>query len=259
MIGLEAELSILEIRFRELYPIIDYFVVVESNLSHSGRPKEFFFLNNAKRFESYLHKIIYVQSDLSKETTDWRRENKQRNDILIGIKNLELEKSDLILISDLDEIPDSNIVPALDKLCINSPISFNHRFFAYFLNLKGMNKQWIGTVGCKREWLDLHPPQFFRNFKDSFPRIDGEAGWHFSYCGGVEAVHQKLKAFAHQENPFKNLSSESFEELFKNRVLKDKQFCFDNDSTPLEKVDIDDSFPEYIQTHKEELSRLILP
>jgi len=44
------ELDVLEIRLKELWDVVDVFVLAESNLSHSGKPKEYIFENNKDRF-----------------------------------------------------------------------------------------------------------------------------------------------------------------------------------------------------------------
>ena len=73
------------------------------------------------------------------------RENGQRNFILNGLKDAEDE--DMILISDVDEIPN------LEKLKLhevkNKIILFQQDMFHYKLNLKLPNFIWTGTKACK--------------------------------------------------------------------------------------------------------------
>ena len=52
------ELDILEIRLNILDPVVDFFVIVESSITHSGEPKPFYFEENRARYEKFLHKII---------------------------------------------------------------------------------------------------------------------------------------------------------------------------------------------------------
>ena len=44
------ELDLLEIRLNTLYDIVDYFVIIESNLTHSGEVKPFYYEDNKSRF-----------------------------------------------------------------------------------------------------------------------------------------------------------------------------------------------------------------
>ena len=51
------ELDVLEIRLKEMWDVTDYFVIAESNLSHSGKPKDYILLDNWERFKPYEEKI----------------------------------------------------------------------------------------------------------------------------------------------------------------------------------------------------------
>lgn len=53
------ELDLLEIRLHELDAVVDHFLIVESNASFTGLPKQTFFANNRDRFARFEHKIVY--------------------------------------------------------------------------------------------------------------------------------------------------------------------------------------------------------
>ena len=75
------ELDILELRLEVLDEYVDRFVIVESELNHSGGPKELFFYKNQERFAKWLHKIELVVVPASDSPTDenpWSREKHQR-------------------------------------------------------------------------------------------------------------------------------------------------------------------------------------
>ena len=81
------------------------------------------------------------------------------------------KEDDLILISDVDEIPN------LENIDLNSfnekVIVFNQRFFCYKLNFGTKKPIWHGTRGCKKKFLKS--PQWLRNLKfkkRSFWRLD---------------------------------------------------------------------------------------
>ena len=99
---------------------VDYFVIVESIYNHKGEKRNLLF--NSQKFEKFNDKIIYLVYDKIpqlvepiKETDNEKekdgkyimnalyRENAQRDFILEGLKSAK--KDDLILISDVDEIP----------------------------------------------------------------------------------------------------------------------------------------------------------
>ena len=98
------EIELLKMRLDELDEVVDYFVLVESAETQRGDPKPFYFYENRHLFEKYLNKIIHIMVDeRHPEMGLWERENYQRNCIARGLKQCSF--SDLIIISDLDEIP----------------------------------------------------------------------------------------------------------------------------------------------------------
>ena len=53
------ELDLLEIRLNTLKDSVDYFVIVESNVTHSGQFKPLYYEENKERFKSFEDKIIH--------------------------------------------------------------------------------------------------------------------------------------------------------------------------------------------------------
>lgn len=109
------ELELLQIRLGELNDTVDYFVLVESIETQRGTPKKLFFEENKHLFAPYLHKIIHVAvRENHPEFSMWEREHFQRNCIARGLKNCK--DKDIILISDLDEIPKKNCIHRAKKM-----------------------------------------------------------------------------------------------------------------------------------------------
>ena len=52
------ELDILELRLNTLYDHVDFFVIVESDVTHSGESKKFFYEENIERFSKFSDKIL---------------------------------------------------------------------------------------------------------------------------------------------------------------------------------------------------------
>ncbi len=116
------EFELLELRLKLLNPIVDYFVIVEANKTQRGVKKKFNFEERKNEFSVYAEKIIYIKvMDLPEYTgeMDWAIENFQRNCITRGLKNCK--PNDLVIVSDLDEIPNPDLLKALceddTKLC----------------------------------------------------------------------------------------------------------------------------------------------
>tara|TARA_B100002052_G_C15814265_1_gene567434 strand:+ start:123 stop:983 length:861 start_codon:yes stop_codon:yes gene_type:complete len=223
---------VLDLRLNALDKFVDYFVIVESIFTHKGEKRDLNF--NDKKFEKFRDKIIYLVydkqpndlSNIKDQKNDHGgyiinallRENGQRNFIFEGLKSAL--DDDLILISDVDEIPNLeniNLKEYKEKI-----IQFRQDMFHYKFNLKLPNFTWTGTKGCKKK--DLINPQWLRNIKDkkySFFRIDtifsktkyisvkfiNNGGWHFSNIKSAEEIRYKLKSYLHHRefdiNPLK--------------------------------------------------------
>ncbi len=204
------ELELLEFRLKLLYDVVDYFVIAESNLTHAGKPKPYFFEEAKSRFAKWQHKIIYLPVQQSTEGLDfntsvttytptsaaWQLENGQRN--ALQQINTQLKDDDHVLLSDLDEIPDPDV---LKKIKVNnSPLSLSMIFHYYFLNCQNVGDEhwWNGSIFCSGQQFIKLGPQTLRDNRNNYPRIK-KAGWHFSYLGGVEKIKYKIRSFAHTE------------------------------------------------------------
>jgi len=244
------EEMILDLRLNILNEYIDYFIIVESTFNHNGKKRKLEF--NLKNFDKFKKKIIYLIYDqepnevikINNEDNDdekskkyifnaYYRENAQRNFITNGL-DLAADE-DLILISDVDEIPNLsniNFNKIKEKL-----IFFKQKMFYYKFNLKLPNFTWIGTKSCKKKYLKS--PQWLRNIKDrkySFYRIDTifsdkkfidlkfieNGGWHFTNIKNAEQIRFKLKSYLHHRefdvNPL------SIEEI--NKIIEDKKAIY---------------------------------
>jgi beta-1,4-mannosyl-glycoprotein beta-1,4-N-acetylglucosaminyltransferase len=114
------EVELLLYRLELLYQVVDYFLIVESTLTHVGKPKEMYF--DKSLLERFSNKIIYIIVDdlpFPEEIYDVTlnhhllNEIFQRNCIQRGIDKLNLNDSDYIIVTDIDEIPDPNTIKML--------------------------------------------------------------------------------------------------------------------------------------------------
>ena len=162
------------------------------------------------------------------------RENGQRNYIQNGLK--KADDDDIILISDVDEIPN------LSKINFNQLnqkiILFKQDMFYYKFNLKLPNLIWAGTKGCKKKYLES--PQWLRNVKDKkfgFFRLDtffsktkyinikfiNNGGWHFSNIRTPAEIEYKLKSYLHHREF--DINPISVKEI--KNIIKNKQAIYD--------------------------------
>jgi glycogen(starch) synthase len=188
------ELDTLEIRLEELADVVDSFVLVEAPRTFSGQPKRLFFAEHRDRFARFSRKIVHVVvEDLPVSARSaWERESWQRNAIVRGLGDARPE--DLVLISDVDEIPRASLVRAFD----GEGAGFEQTSFYYALNCRNLRGQEPRAWSVILRRRDLRTPQEARERRFELPLLR-DGGWHFSYLGGADAIRSKIQAFSHQE------------------------------------------------------------
>ena len=242
------EEQILELRLNVLDEKVDFFVIVESIYNHRGDKRDLLF--NKNKFLKFSKKIIYLVSEEipknvepineneDKKEKDRKyimnaiyRENAQRNLISKGIKNAN--KDDLIMISDVDEIPK---LESLDLKSIKNEIFiFKQHMFHYKYNLVLPNFKWTGTKAIKKK--NLISPQWLRNIKDKkypYYRIDiifskkkytnikiiDDGGWHFTNIKTPKMIRHKFKSYLHHfEFDQTNLVESDIENFIKKKQV----------------------------------------
>jgi beta-1,4-mannosyl-glycoprotein beta-1,4-N-acetylglucosaminyltransferase len=186
------ELDMLEARLNILDSVVDHFVVCEAAETHSGQPKPFYFLENMRRFEHFLDKIIYVQVDdlTGPGRNSWQREHFHRECIAQGLT--EAQPFDLVIVGDCDEIPNPDVIANL--VATNMPGALlEMEFYYYDLNHR-VREGW--AIGAMRWGLEHDPNHIRTGAGHHLPHIDN-AGWHFSYFLSPEGVVDKVDAFMH--------------------------------------------------------------
>ena len=120
------ELDLLEIRLNILNDVVDKFVLVEATKTFSGKDKPLYYEQNKKRFAKFQDKIIHVivddfpKPDDKTQDVAFMMESYQRNAILWGLKSAK--DNDVVIIADLDEIPNPETVyeGAKKEIFVNS-------------------------------------------------------------------------------------------------------------------------------------------
>mgnify|MGYP001369399098 CR=1 FL=1 len=275
---------VLDLRLNILNEYVDYFVIIESIFTHKGEKRKLLF--DLKKFEKFKEKIIYLvfdqePSEIEKindnDSEDEKskkyilnaafRENGQRNFIIKGLQNAE--NDDLVLISDVDEIPN---LEGLNLSTINEKIIlFRQDMFYYKFNLRLPNLAWTGTKACKKKHLEK--PQWLRNIKDrKYPvyrfdvifsktkyidiKLIKNGGWHFSNIKTAAQIEHKLKSYLHHrefdENP---MSKNEISEIIKNKqaiydLKVDKRINKIGEGNILEQYPLD-KLPKFLQNNLE--------
>ena len=105
------ELDLLNVRLEMLYDVVDYFILVESDENFKGNRKPLYYTENKNNFSKYNDKIIVITNNSLKFKSiehnegSFKRENFSRDIIKESLINLNLDENDIVLHSDLDEIP----------------------------------------------------------------------------------------------------------------------------------------------------------
>ena len=198
------EVDILELRLRELAGMVDRVVIVEATRTHKGAPRELVFPQHAARFAPWRDRIAYIVvddlPDGDSAASIWRREMAQRNAILRGLDSAAPD--DVVLISDVDEIPRRNSIPR--ELPDDVILIYEQTLYYYDLNTRCTSLTWRGTRATQAQNVRALTPDGVRYdhaSRGGFPRLIGvpQSGWHLSYFGGVDAIRSKLTSFLHQE------------------------------------------------------------
>ena len=185
------------------------------------------------------------------------------------------EDDDLILVSDVDEIPN---LENIDLKKINQEIIFfKQNMFYYKFNLKLPNLEWYGTKGCKKK--NLKSPQWLRNIKDKkypFYRIDtyfsekkyinlrfiNNGGWHFSNIKTANEIQYKLKSYLHhREFDVNPMTANEIENIIENKqaiydLTVDKTVNKIGNGNKLERYPLKE-LPQYLQNNLEKFKNWI--
>ena len=262
-----GEEAILDIRLNILDPIVDKFIIIESNVSHSLLARELEYPKQSDRFRKFKDKIYYYQINYCKNDNfllnDWTG-REVISDILS--KQHGLKTTDKIIHGDLDEIPRMR---ELEKIILSDSVMerpytlmIDSRQLCFDLESRQeahgrIRGNFPGSILIKGEHLNKDRLFWLRqirannivngvDYKDRFNLVDN-AGWHFSYCAGLDRTVDKFKFFCHaNEMPNCVKDKEGLIECIKNKI------SFDPSKTPLHQVNWDkENIPDYIFNNKE--------
>lgn len=215
------EYDLLSIRLNLLSSIVDRFVIVASTKTFTGVTKKQAFPFEHQEFRKNRDLIDLIILEDLPEGSAWDKEFFSRNAILGKLEALRAR--DLVMISDIDEIPRPDVIMSLkcDRSRLEKVVLgldyFNFRF--NFLMVHGLQAIWRGPVVV--EYQLFTTPQATRDVRNSDPlgkaiRVIDNAGWHFSYLTKTDDVENKLNSFAHQEIEVQS-RRDSVERLIQNR------------------------------------------
>lgn len=229
------EVELLKLRLNYLYDYVDFFIIVESAQTFSGNKKNFEFEKIKKSLSPFQDKIIYFKNDYfiksfkslsdylnnqqdiassiildnmnnhthyKKNELNWVIDTFQREAIKYPLLDNKINDNDIVLISDLDEIPSHHFI----KHCyqIKNEFISNRQFeFSFRLNILS-NNNWYGTIASR--WKDLKSISLNslrldvrQNFKKVIDLKIHNGGYHFTSYGSIEKITKKIVSMGHQE------------------------------------------------------------
>lgn len=277
------ELDVLDIRLNLLKGIVDKFVILESTITFSGKPKPLIFQENKHLFTPFLDKIIHVvvddtpndffnlplmtnpktkldiinnkilkhlneSSGWNRNEKQWGREIYQRESLIRGL--VECSEDDVILISDVDEIPNPD---SLNDLLINvnenDVIDFKQKMFYYHIDLL-KEKNWSGPKLTTFKTLSYKSLNEMRANKFTTKTLN-LGGWHISFMGGTQRIKTKIEAYAHQE-----FNNEYIKSNIENNIHQKNDLFFRGDK--LTKINTEEEYPkEFLELVRNKYTYLI--
>jgi beta-1,4-mannosyl-glycoprotein beta-1,4-N-acetylglucosaminyltransferase len=148
---LRNELDLLTIRWHELDPFVTNFVILESNTTFTSLPKPLNFSMNMKQFEFAKAKLKYGTAGgwpLSPGESPFVQEAHQRVVLDRLLRDSGNREDDLVIMSDVDEIPSGHTINLL-RWCDNIPplIYLELRYYLYLFEF---------LVGYESWWAKVH-------------------------------------------------------------------------------------------------------
>lgn len=251
-------------------------------MTYSGNKKPLYYYENRHLFEKFSDKIIHNVIDdtpsvfpcreepyttsysktypwkhngipLSDISIHFQREVFQRDRSIRGILRVAND-DDIIMTSDVDEIPSPNILQ--DSRYWFEKENIHHlcqTYFMYYLN-NIVRMPWYGTRVCSLALLKKFSVDLIRHATEDRSKLIGtvidSSGWHLSYMGGEERIREKIRAYSHQE-----VNNEFIHKNIKNIIDSGADIFLRKRQSSI--VDICDFLPQYVCDNRDKFSHLI--
>ncbi|XP_059670069.1 uncharacterized protein LOC132315724 isoform X2 [Cornus florida] len=191
------EVDILKIRWNELYPYITQFVLLESNSTFTGLPKRFYFSINRDQFKFIERRLTYgtIGGRFRTGENPFVEEAYQRVALDQLLKIAGIEDDDLLIMSDVDEIPSSHTINLL-RWCDDIPpvLHLQLKNYLYSFEFLWDHRSWRASV---------HRYQKGKTRYAHYRQTDyllADAGWHCSFCfRHISEFIFKMKAYSHYD------------------------------------------------------------
>lgn len=233
------EIDLLDLRLNYLNKYVNKFIIVEGTKSHQGKSKKLYFDENKSLFKKYEGKIIHYIVDNYPKIKDYRKfdpfiyDYYTRNSIGDALRKISISRRDVLLISDVDEIPNYNFFKKF-----KGNITIFKQYMLYFhmnLRCEGFELDYGDGLwgGTKMLYMkDFSSAQKIRNIRSKKygwwridkPKVDFfyNSGWHFRFLGNEDVLFKELKnrAIGYTEQKLNSYTKEDLKNVI------DKQLEF---------------------------------
>ena len=269
LVMVNDELDWLEIRLNELRKHVDYFVVLESATTFTGHLKPLAVKENWARFAQFGSQIIYhlLEDAPTSSNISWDHERHQRNAMFTQVLPfLQNEKApnieDIILVSDLDEIPRPASLTLLRNCEFPRRLTLRSRFYYYGFQWLHRGQEWPHPQATTYLGDDTILPAALRKGAHGINRLKNlnekddlwNAAWHCSSCfPTIKEMLNKMSSFSHVEY---NKPEFRDKKLIADRVRTGKDL-FARRGEKYDRVDDNDDIPRYMKENKGKFKYLL--
>jgi beta-1,4-mannosyl-glycoprotein beta-1,4-N-acetylglucosaminyltransferase len=193
-----VELDLLEIRLRELWDVVDVFVVVESDRTFTGLAKNTTFADHRERFawaSAKLHYLFHPGRLLRPGESPFVQEGELRISVNDALQAAGARADDLIIMADIDELPRRDTIRLL-ATCEGwaDVIHLQMHNFLYSFEYHVDDESWRPTV------RRYNPGSTWYSHGRVADTLLADAGWHCSFC--FRYLHEfrfKMQAYSHAD------------------------------------------------------------
>jgi len=217
--GFFNELDLLELRLEMMAPIVDHFVITEYTITYKGDPKPLYYNENKERYKKFEGKIIHqviddVPMDYVNLSLDMGKDELHtqvidrvmkmthfpKTHVPYGINSYgkecviralgECADGDIIMYSDLDEIPNNvTVQQIIENFDHRNIYNLRQKMYYYYMNCE-KNEMWNG--GWLMDWHNFNKIPVSEQKVKRYGEFVYNGGWHFGFLGGSEGIRAKM-------------------------------------------------------------------
>ncbi|KAF1798259.1 glycosyltransferase family 17 protein [Mucor lusitanicus] len=193
-----VELDLLEIRIKELWNVVDTFVILESNATFTGVAKNLTFNQHKKRFQfaaSKIHHVIIDQYALPAGEGPFYNEGKMREAMDQALVDAGAKTNDLIIMSDVDELPRAQTIDIISS-CQGVPEKLHLQLRNYMYSFEF----YVDSSSWRAHVVKYNAGHTFYTHGQITEDLLSDAGWHCSFCfRTIQEFQFKMKSYSHSD------------------------------------------------------------